>query len=76
MASFYSQADGSKNQFTDETYHELYDPESFDKNREFRDIANDGDSEKLVKELAELGVEFRADIKKACPTVNTSMPRE
>lgn len=67
MASFYTQADGSKNQFTDETYHELYDPESFDKNREFRDIANDGDSEKLVKELAELSVEFRADIKKACP---------
>ena len=67
MASFYTQADGSKNQFTDETYHELYDPESFDKNREFRDIANDGDSEKLVKELAELGVEFRADVKKACP---------
>ena len=67
MASFYSQADGSKNQFTDETYHELYDPESFDKNREFRDIANDGDSEKLVKDLAELGVVFRADIKKACP---------
>ena len=67
MASFYSQADGSKNQFTDETYHELYDPESFDKNREFRDIANDGDSEKLVKELAELGMEFRSDIKKACP---------
>lgn len=68
MASFYTQADGSKNQFTDETYHELYDPESFDKNRKFRDIANDGDSEKLVKELAELGVEFRADIKKACPS--------
>lgn len=67
MASFYTQADGSKNQFTDETYHELYDPESFDKNREFRDIANDGDSEKLVKELAELGMEFRDDIKKACP---------
>ena len=69
MASFYTQADGSKNQFTDETYHELYDPDSFDKNREFRDIANDGDSEKLVKELAELGVEFRADVKKACPAV-------
>lgn len=67
MASFYTQADGSKNQFTDETYHELYDPESFDKNREFRDIANDGDSKKLVKELAELGMEFRSDIKKACP---------
>lgn len=70
MASFYTQADGSKNQFTDETYHELYDPESFDKNREFRDIANDGDSEKLVKELAKLGVQFRADVKKACPAAN------
>lgn len=68
MAAFYTEADGSTNKFTNETYHELYDPESFDKNREFRDIANDGDSEKLVKELAELGVEFRADVKKACPS--------
>lgn len=67
MAAFYTEADGSTNKFTNETYHELYDPESFDKNREFRDIANDGDSEKLVKELAELGIEFRADVKKACP---------
>lgn len=67
MAAFYTEADGSTNKFTNETYHELYDPESFDKNREFRDIANDGDSEKLVKELAELGVQFRADVKKACP---------
>ena len=67
MAAFYTQADGSKNQFTDETYHELYDPESFDKNREFRDIANDGNTKALVKELAELGVEFRADVKAACP---------
>lgn len=67
MAAFYTEADGSTNKFTNETYHELYDPESFDKNREFRDIANDGDSEKLVKELGELSVEFRADVKKACP---------
>ncbi len=67
MAAFYTQADGSKNQFSDETYHELYDPESFDKNREFRDVANDGNTKALVKELAELGVEFRADVKAACP---------
>lgn len=67
MAAFYTEADGSTNQFTNETYHELYDPESFDKNREFRDIANDGDTEKLVQELADLGVEFRADVKAACP---------
>lgn len=67
MAAFYTEADGSTNKFTNETYHELYDPESFDKNREFRDIANDGKSEALVKELAELGVEFRTDVKAACP---------
>ena len=67
MGAFYTQADGSTNKFTNETYHELYDPESFDKNREFRDIANDGNTEKFVKELAKLGVEFRADVKKACP---------
>lgn len=67
MAAFYTEADGSTNQFTNETYHELYDPESFDKNREFRDIANDGKTEALVNELAELGVEFRADVKRACP---------
>ena len=67
MAAFYTEADGGTNQFTNETYHELYDPESFDKNREYRDIANDGDTEKLVQELADLGVEFRADVKAAFP---------
>ena len=67
MAAFYTLADGSKNQFTDETYHEAYDPESFDKNKAYRDLANNNDDEELVKELAELGVEFRTDIKKAFP---------
>jgi hypothetical protein len=67
MAAFYTEADGSVNQFTNETYHELYDPESFDKNREFRDVANDNNSEKMIAELAALGVEFRVDVKKACP---------
>jgi len=67
MAAFYTEADGSVNQFTNETYHELYDPESFDKNREFRDVANDNNSEKMIAELAALGVEFRADVKRACP---------
>jgi hypothetical protein len=67
MGAFYTEADGSTNKFTNETYHEIYDPESYDKNREFRDIANDGNTEKFVAELAELGVEFRRDVKKACP---------
>lgn len=67
MAVFYTLANGSKDKYTDETYHEEYDPESFDKNKAYRDIANKNDNKELVKELAELGVEFRADVKKACP---------
>lgn len=67
MAAFYTLADGTVDQFTDETYHELYEPKSFDKNKAYRDIANKDDDKELIKELAELGVEFRADVKKACP---------
>lgn len=67
MAAFYTMADGSVDPYTDETYHELYDPKSFDKNKAFRDIANENDDKELIKELAELGVEFRADVKKSCP---------
>lgn len=67
LAAFYTLANGSKNKYNDETYHEEYDPESFDKNKAYRDIANKNDNKELIKELAELGVEFRADVKKACP---------
>ena len=67
LAAFFTLADGEKNKYTNETYHEIYDPESFDKNRTWRDIANDGDTKKYVEELAELGVEFRDYVKKACP---------
>ena len=67
MAAFYTLANGSKDKYTDETYREEYDPKSFDKNKAYRDIANKNDNKELIKELAELGVEFRADVKKACP---------
>ena len=67
MAAFYTEANGSTNKFTNKTYHEVYDPESFDKSRAYRDIANDANDKELIKVLAELGVEFRADVKKACP---------
>ena len=67
MAAFYTLADGTVDQFTDETYHELYDPKSFDKNKAYRDLANKDDDKELIKELSDLGVEFRADVKKACP---------
>ena len=67
MAAFYTLADGTVDQFTDETYHELYDPKSFDKNKAYRDLVNKDDDKELIKELADRGVEFRADVKKACP---------
>ena len=51
MAAFYTEKDGSTCTYTNETYHEIYDPESFDKNKEFRDIANDGNDELLIAEL-------------------------
>lgn len=67
MAAFYTLPDGAKDKYTDETYHELYDPESFDKNKAYRDVANKDDDKELIKELADLGVEFRSDVKKFCP---------
>ncbi len=67
MAAFYTEKDGEKCEYTNETYHELYDPESFDKNKMFRDIANDGNSDEIIEHLAQLGVEFRADVQDACP---------
>jgi len=67
MAAFYTIADGAHNKYDETTYHEIYDPESFEKNKEIRDIANDNNDELLVKELADLGVEFRADVKAHCP---------
>lgn len=70
MAAFYTEKDGTTCAYTNETYHELYDPESFDKNKEFRDIANDGNDKLLIEELTRLGVEFRADVKAACPKAN------
>ena len=66
MAAFFTIADGEKI-YTNETYHELYDPESFDKNAEMREIANEGKTDALIAELTALGEEFRADVKKACP---------
>lgn len=67
MASFFTMKNGSKNQFTGETYREYYDPESVDKNKEIRDIAEEEDATLLIEELKKLGVEFRADMKKAFP---------
>lgn len=70
MASFFTMKSGDKNQFTNETYREYYDPESVDKNKEMRDIAEEEDSTLLIEELAKLGREFRADMKAAFPAAD------
>lgn len=67
MAAFYTEKDGERNEYTNETYHEVYDPESFDKNKWYRDAANDGDTKELVDTLAELGAEFRDCVTSRCP---------
>ena len=68
LASFFTLKDGAHNEFDSEDYHEIYDPESFDKNRWYRDIANSDDDRLLVEELTRLGADFRADIMKAFPS--------
>ena len=67
MAAFYSEKDGTTNKYTNETYHELYDPESCDKNKWYRDIAEGSSDEILIDDLRKAGEEFRADILRAFP---------
>lgn len=68
MAVFYTEKNGTTNKYTNETFHELYDPESYDKNKWYRDLADDPKNDKvLIDELKEDGVQFRSDIQKAFP---------
>lgn len=63
-AAWYTLKDGEK--YNDETYHEVYDPESYDKNKWYRD-SMEQDYKLIVAELKKHGAEFRADVKAACP---------
>jgi len=67
MAAFFTMKNGDKDLSTGETYREYYDPESVDKNKEMRDIAEDEDATLLIAELKNLGEEFRVDMKAAFP---------
>lgn len=73
MASFFTLKNGDKNQFNSETYHEYYDPESTDKNKEIRDIAEGDDASLLIEELKKLGEEFRTDMKKSFPGADVDL---
>jgi len=67
MAAFFTMKNGERDPYTGETYREYYDPESVDKNKEMRDIAEDEDATLLIEELKKLGEEFRTDMKASFP---------
>ena len=72
MAAFYTLADGTADK-EGYVYHELYDPESFEKNLEYRELANNNNADPILKDLAEDGAEFRALVKKNRPGVTEDM---
>ena len=67
MASFFTIKNGEKNQFDSETYHEYYATKSINKNKEYRDIAENDDATLLIEELDKLEDEFRKDMKASFP---------
>ena len=66
LASFFTLGDGEK-LYTNETYHEYYATKSVNKNKEYRDIANDNDATLLIEELDKLEAEFRTDMQRSFP---------
>lgn len=73
LTSFFSIKNGAHNQFDAEDFHEIYDPESFDKNRWYRDIVDNDDDRELVADLRKTGEEFRSDIRRAFPDATEDM---
>ena len=66
MAAFCTMKSGEKF-MSGETYREYYATKSINKNKYFRDIAEDDDATLLIEELDKLEAEFRADMKAAFP---------
>lgn len=66
MAAFCTMKSGDKF-MSGETYREYYATKSINKNKYFRDIAEDDDATLLIEELDKLEAEFRADMKAAFP---------
>lgn len=72
MAAFYTLADGSSDE-DGFVYHEKYDPESFNKNESYRELANNNNPDPLLAELAEDGAAFRSLVKSSRPAVSEDM---
>lgn len=73
MAAFYTIADGTKDETDGYVYHEKYDPESFEKNLEVRELANNDNPDPLLAELAEDGARFRELVRKCRPAASEEM---
>lgn len=67
MAAFFTIKNGEKNQFDNETYREYYATKSVNKNKEYRDIAENDDATLLIEELDKLEAEFRSDMQASFP---------
>lgn len=66
FAAFYTQKDGEKNEFTNETFRVVYADQCEEKNKWYRD-ASKGDYKTIRQELNELNQEFIDDVKEARP---------
>lgn len=73
LASFFTLKNGAHNEFSAEDYHEIYDPESYDKNRLVRDVSDDDNDKLLVEMLSKTGVEFREAVMRAFPNASDDM---
>lgn len=68
FAAFYTQKDGEKNEFTNETFRVVYADQCDEKNKWYRDATN-GDYKTIKKELNQLNQEFIDDVKVSRPNV-------
>ncbi len=66
FAAFYTQKDGEKNEFTNETFRMVYADQCEEKNKWYRD-ASKGDYKTIKQELNQLNQEFIDDVKAARP---------
>lgn len=66
FAAFYTQKDGEKNEYTNETFHVVYADQSYDKNKWYRE-ATDGNYDVIKEELNKINEEFITDVKTARP---------
>lgn len=67
--SFFSLADGAENKITSEVYHECYAEASVDKNKWYREAANDDDMRMVQEDVNQCLMQLLADLKKDRPGV-------